>query len=128
MTTLRHIERTHAALCRSIFMTTGRLSYDRITQGMIRLCELINDYCSANDDTESLWYIGEHTGAPLADFLPGAYWHYCQWHAGQARVSYQALCALGSIFSPGMSSPEDDGPEADTINALNDIAEKDQRP
>lgn len=128
MTTLRHIERTHAALCRSLFTTTGRLSYDRITEGMIRLCELINAYCDEHDDTESLWYTGEHTGASLADFLPGAYWHYTDYHEGQSSVSYQALSMLGTIFNPGMSSPDEDGPEADTINALNQLAEKDHRP
>lgn len=82
------------------------------------LANAVHDYQGDSDD---LWYIGEYGACSLADFLVGAYWHYTEWHAGQASQSYVALCAIGQVFSPGMSGPEDENP---AYQALNEMAVK----
>lgn len=68
-----------------------------------------------NETDEFIWSsLGEHTEAPLGDLIVGAYWSLTEWHAGQYSPEYAALCALGQVFSPGMTSPpkpEDGGAE-----------------
>ena len=115
---MRKIEKLHSTLYRSIFTTTGNLSHERVTEGFIQLCAAIVDA----DDTEEKWAIGEGS-IDLASLVIGAYWHYTEWHAGQNSVSYAALCALGSIFTPGMSrGPEPDSAEEDTYNQMAELA------
>jgi len=70
-----------------------------LPQALIDLCEAIN----AEEETD--WSLGEFNEAPLSDLIPGAYWSLTEWHAGQYSATYAALCALGSIFSPGLSKP-----------------------
>ena len=80
----------------------SNMDYDRITDSIIALCDAIN----ATETDESTWYLGEFGMFTLADLIEGAYWHYCEWHGGQNSKGYLALCALGSIFSPGMTEPD----------------------
>lgn len=69
------------------------------------------DLCAAiKAEKETDWNTGESEGFSLADYITGAFWAFSQWHAGQNSQSYAALCALGSIFSPGMC----DGPEPES--------------
>ena len=87
----------------------------------IDLCEAIIELCDAiQADEETNWHLGECGACCLADFLPGAYWALAEWHAGQASDSYAALCAIGSIFSPGRCSntPEEDDSEWPAYEAV----------
>ena len=72
---------------------------------LIELCDAIK----AEDDTD--WSIGESTDASLDNLIVGAYWALSEWHGGQSSDTYAALCALGSIFSPGMTSLDEESPE-----------------
>ncbi len=76
-----------------------------------KMIELADAVKAAPDD-ESIWYIGEFSEACLDDLIVGAYWAFSEWHAGQASDSYAALCALGSIFNPGMTNAPDEDSSA----------------
>jgi hypothetical protein len=68
------------------------------------LIALVDAIKAEPDDDDSWLYYGEGGECCLSDFIPGAYWALTEWHDGQFSDSYRAMCALGSIFSPGMSS------------------------
>lgn len=113
---LRHIKLLFNAISRSLFRIDGKLSYDRITEGIISLCDELNE---AETDV-SIWYLGEFTECTLDDLIVGAFWHYAEWHSGQGSQSYAALSALGTIFSPGMTFPEPDNSAYQQLEAKAD--------
>ena len=113
----RNIERLYNCIHASLFTIMGNLDYDRITDAIILLCETLSN----TDTDESVWSIGEFCEASLGDFIVGAYWFYSDHHGGQASKEYQALSALGGIFSPGMSELEPDSPEQFVYDCLADI-------
>ncbi len=85
-----------------------------LMDSIINLCECIN-----NDPMETDWSIGECTDCTLDSLLIGFYWALTEWHGGQYSDDYAAICAIGSIFSPGMSSgPEEDSGEQVAYEAL----------
>lgn len=89
-------------------------------------CQSVIDLCSAIESTETdetVWHLGEFEEFCLSDFIAGAYWHFTEWHDGQYSLSYRALSALGDIFSPGMSTLDDDLPERFVYDELNRLAE-----
>ena len=98
----------------------------------IDLCEEIQALCSAiNAEDETNWSLGECGDCTLDSFLIGAYWSLSEWHGGQSSPEYAALCAIGSIFSPGMTSPPKTDDEAERwpyIAVNNYFAEKNSRP
>jgi hypothetical protein len=103
----RNIERLYNVAYASIFTFTGKLSYDRVTDCLIKLANEIME----TDTDESLWWgIGEFDEAGLDGLIIGAYWHYSEWHGGQSSKGYAALSALGRIYWPNMET----GPEPDT--------------
>jgi hypothetical protein len=108
------IESVFSAISDSLFTVQPRLAPSRIQHALRLLCKLINQ----EEDTETLWYLGECSHCCLADLIPGAYWYFTDYHEGQASESYATLCSLGSIFSPGMSSLDEDSPEFDVYQAL----------
>jgi len=72
----------------------------------IDLCEALQTLCRAiKDEDETNWSLGEFGECTLDSLLIGAYWALSEWHAGQSSPEYAALCSIGGIFSPGMSSP-----------------------
>ena len=82
-----------------------------LPQAIIDLCAAVDEV----DETEHMWEtIGEHSGACLGDLIVGAFWTLTAWYAGQSSPEYAALCALGRIYSPGMTS----GPEPETGEAI----------
>ena len=81
----------------------GTMGYDRITDTLIKLSNTI----MATDTDESIWHLGECDEFTLDDLIIGAYWHYTEWHGGMCTKTYAALCALGEVFNPGMTSLED---------------------
>jgi hypothetical protein len=114
-----NIKRLYALIERNIATTDATLPYDRVTDAIIKLAEVI----SSTDTDESTWYIGEcgYLGG-LDNLIVGAYWHYTEWHGGQASKSYLALCALGGIFSPGGTSLDEDDPSFETYSLLETLA------
>jgi hypothetical protein len=81
-----------------------------LPEALLSLAVAVRDH----ETDESTWSLGEFTEAPLGDLIVGAYWTLTEWHAGQASPEYAALCALGQIFSPGMTS----GPDPDSCEAI----------
>ena len=103
----RNIERLYNVAYASIFTFTGKLSYDRVTDCLIKLSNEIME----TDTGESLWWgIGESDEAGLDGLIIGAYWHFTQWHGGVSSKGYRALCELGRVYWPNMET----GPETDT--------------
>jgi hypothetical protein len=103
----RNIERLYNVAYASIFTFTGKLSYDRVTDCLVHLADMVAE-TETNEFT--LTDIGEHNEACLADLIIGAYWHYSERHGGQSSKGYAALSALGRIYWPNMET----GPEPDT--------------
>ena len=104
---LENITTLHAAIAESsIFRIDGPVI--DFPAALIALANAVHELDHTDDDKESMWFsVGEHTECPLGDLITGAYWSLSEWHGGQASDTYAALCALGQVFSPGMS----DGPE-----------------
>lgn len=96
----------------TIFNEIMNSSLFRLIEGEIDLCEKIIELCDAiKAEEETDWSLGEYSDCSLDSLIVGAHWALTEWHAGQASISYAALCATGSIFSPGMA----DGPEPDSM-------------
>lgn len=104
---LRNITRLYNVAYNTIATINGRLSYERITDCIIRLADMV-----AETETPEFFLqeTGEHNEFRLDDLLIGAYWHFTEWHSGQFSKGYQALSAIGRIFSPGCTN----GPEQGT--------------
>lgn len=82
-------------------------TYADATRAVIALADTLAE----TETDEFIWdRVGEFGDFTLGDLIIGAYWHYTEWHSGQASIEYAALSALGGIFSPGMMA----GPEPDT--------------
>jgi len=83
------------------------------------LANAIHDY---DGESEDWLYLGEGNESSLSDLIPGLYWSLTEWHGGQSSDTYAAMCALGQVFSPGMTSaPEssDDDSSWHAYDALN---------
>jgi hypothetical protein len=97
---MKTIKKLHTIVEASLFSTKGDIvSYDRTIDAIVKLCDVLE----TNID-ESVWSIGESSTASLDDLIVGAYWFFADYHNGQRSKEYAALCALGRIFKPGMSS------------------------
>jgi len=114
------IEKQFRPIVRNLLTTEVDWPY----QDMVEAIRVLAATISATQTDEDVWSIvGEHDYGSLSDLIVGAYWHFYDWHAGQHSNSYAALCALGSIFQPGMTSgPESDSGEQDVYQALDDLA------
>jgi hypothetical protein len=70
-----------------------------------RAFTLLGQALDKYDLPEGIWCsLGESTEACLGDLIVGAYWALSEWHGGQASDTYVALCSLGQVFKPGMTS------------------------
>lgn len=108
-------ERTKTMTTKAIFQTILDSSLCRIDGPTIDLCDTIIELCNAiNEEEGTNWSLGEHGEFTLDSFLIGAYWSLTEWHAGQWSEEYAALCAIGSIFSPGMTG----GPEPESSEEI----------
>jgi hypothetical protein len=85
----------------------------RIDGPDIDLCAALVELAAAIDEepeSEGGWiYLGEGDECTASDLVIGAYWALTEWYAGQNSPEYAAMCALGRIFSPGMSSGPEEG-------------------
>ena len=118
------IEKLFNIVNHNLATINGTMDYDRITEAIIKLCEVIEN----TDTNESIWSIGEYGLFTLDELLVGAYWHYTEWHGGQWSIGYRALCAIGRIFDPGMTTMESERMEGssscDAYELFNALAEK----
>ena len=121
MIELSNIRRMYGLVNRATFREGVNLEYGRLTAAITKLADMVAEYPGETDD----WlYLGEFSDCALCDYLPGAYWHYTEWHGGQWSDEYAALCAIGRVFSPGMTSgPEQDTGECMAYDELNIMAE-----
>lgn len=115
---MKNIERLFNVIDNSLFMTTGKLDYDRITDAILVLCKEISNY---EGETEFMWSIGEYGLCDLGDLIVGAYWHYTEYYNGMGSKNYAALCALGEILRPNMALVEE---ENEAYIALNNLAKE----
>lgn len=116
---ITRIEQLHKSLVDSIFTIHAPLNYTQIQTALVELAVLLD---SADTD-ESIWWIGGDGWCDLGSLITGAYWHFTlRRHTGPYSQSYLIVCALGRIFSPGMSDgPEEGSSEHDCYLALNDL-------
>ena len=121
MTTLSSIKRLYRVIDNSVFCTTGKLDYDRVTDATILLADAVHSF-PMSDDGYEIWDIGEFGLCSLSDYIVGAYWHYSEWHNGQWSKGYAALSALGRVFSPNMSTLDKDRPEYDAYALLSELS------
>lgn len=123
-TLIDHIKVLYGQIHETLFTTEELLDYQDTTQAFIELATSIKGYSGDNED----WvYLGEGLSCSLTDLITGAFWHFTNWHGGQSSSTYAALCALNSIYQPGMSSPpckEDDSSESHAMKVLHEMAEK----
>jgi len=104
---IKNINRLYNAAYNSIFTINGGLSYDRVTDCLISLAEMVQE---TETGEFTLQEIGEFNEACLADLIIGAFWHFTEWHGGQNSKGYRAYSAISCLYSPGMQP----GPEPDT--------------
>ena len=114
------IKRLYDITHHNIGTINGTMAYDRITDTLIRLADVLCD----SDTDESTWSIGEEGLFSLDDLIVGAYWHYVEWHSGQSSKGYAAISALGQVFHPGMGVPDD---ENIAYQLLNELAEAENK-
>ena len=112
---LNNIKRYFCVVDNALFTINGKLGYDRVSDAIIALANAVHEYDGDNND---MWSIGEFGECSLDNLIVGAYWHYTEWHAGQWSKGYAALCALGQVFSPGMTGPEDDNSAYMLLNEM----------
>lgn len=118
-TNMDNIEKLFNEISASIFTIEPVYSYDELPEKFIELCNMITQ----TETDECFWSMGEYSHCAIGDLIVGAYWHFVHWHGGQSSLSYAALCALGGIFEPGMSSePEEGAPEYDAYRMLDQTA------
>lgn len=115
---LRKITRLVHVLNENIHTFEGRLSYPRVTEGLIKLAECIADF---EGETENIWSIGENLEC-LDDLLTGAYWHYVHHSGGQGSQEYLAQRVIGQVVSPGMGSEADFIADSMSYSNLNNMA------
>ena len=117
---MNNIKRYFNVINKSLFRIDGTLDYDRVTDAIIGLANTLAD----TETDENVWYIGEFGACCLGDLIVGAYWHYTEWHSGQWSKGYEALSALGRVFSPGMTAgPEPESSEFSAYQALEAMAQ-----
>jgi len=112
MKKLKNIKSILDMIERNLYTTNATLDYSRITDSIIKFADLVANY---NGDSEDIWYL-ETNYSGASELIVGAYWHYTEWHGGQCSKEYLALSALGQIFDPGMSFPEDDNESYIALN------------
>lgn len=122
---MKALEQAYDAIHDAIATTKGGLEYSELSSRFVELCELLTTELEKNDQTESIWYIGEFNDFTLADLIIGAFWHYSDYYLGQNSESYQALCMLGDLYSPGNAlAPEPESGEQTAYKLLNELAER----
>ena len=98
--------------------------YIDFTENLMFLAQGIIDF---EGESENIWYIGEGLEFTLDDLIVGAYWHYAEFHNGQNSIGYEALSVLGEIFSPNMSSLDEERSEFYVYELLEQLESKNRK-
>ena len=101
----------------------------RLNGPKIDLCKelqaLVVEIQQTEDPDCGLWSIGEFLDCSLDSLIVGAYWALTDWQGGQGTPEYATLCKIGEIFSPGMSSlDEENTSECDAYQQVCDYFSK----
>lgn len=121
MSTLSSICRLLDVLEKNVTQINGTLDYNRIVRALELLGNAVHNYNGDNDD---LWYLND-CGYGVGAFIVGGYWHFTEWHSGQWSDSYRAMCALGTVYSPGCEcGPEPESCEEHIYEMLENLAEE----
>ena len=116
-TELDEITRLYNLVYAELFTINPPAGEDLIAN-ITALANAVHDY---DGESEDWLYIGDCSEAGISDLIPGLYWSLSEWHGGQSSDTYAALCTLGCVFQPGMTSaptdPEDS--EWSAYDALN---------
>lgn len=113
---IRNLHRLYNVSYNSISTINGRLSYDRVTDCLISLAEMVQE---TETGEFTLTDIGEGNEFCLADLIVGAYWHYTEYHGGQSSKGYKALSELSVIYWPNMETgPAPDSGEQNAYEML----------
>lgn len=120
---MNRIDALRKVATHNISRIDATLDYSRITDALIVLSNTIME----TETDETTWYLGECEEFALDDLIIGAYWHFTDWHAGQYSKSYAALCALGQVFNPGMTSLEDETSAKYVYDMLGELAENETK-
>ena len=111
-------------LASSLFRTNGH-NFDTIEHldfhiAVRKICSKLG---ALETDCDVWLYFGDDSEASgLPDFIAAAYWACADCHGGQESETYATMCALGTIFKPGMTSLNDD-PESSEKFAYDRICE-----
>jgi hypothetical protein len=122
MSTTTSIKRLNTLIDLAINHVHPPIDYERTLDAIIALANAVRDHDGEMEDlvwdTESGF-----SCITIDEVIVGAYWHLVEWSGGQASKSYAAQCALGSVFSPGMSAgPEPESSAQDVYLALHELA------
>jgi hypothetical protein len=96
----KEITRLYGLVYAELFTINPPAGEDLI-ENITALANAIHEY---EGEAEDWIWIGDVSEACLCDLIPGLYWSLTEWHGGQASDTYAAMCALGQVFQPGMSS------------------------
>ena len=119
--TISTVQRLLDVLERNVTQINPTLDYSRVVRALELLGQAVHNYSGDNDD---MWYLNDCSYGVEA-FIVGGYWHLTEWHGGQWSDSYRAMCSLGTVFNPGMTSgPEPESCEEDIYNLLDQLAEE----
>ena len=113
---MTRIKRLFNLIDKNLFLINPTLDYNQLTKAITLLANELH----STETNETIWSLGECGNCTLDDLIVGAFWHYTEWHSGQWSVEYAALSALGEVFSPGMTTVEE---ENDSYVALNELAQ-----
>lgn len=116
------IKTLFTAIRDSIMTSAPDYTYEQLHQ---KFCDLVGllDRREQPKMEDFIWEMGGESGPSLGDLIIGAYWHYTEWHDGQDSETYMALSAIGTIYSPGMTSGvEQDTGEEDIFDAMHLLA------
>ena len=99
--------RYHRICAKFITRRDSNLGYNRWLTAITKLAEqvLLDDDCQWDSDQFDI---------DLRSLIIGSYWYLTNYHSGQFSPEYQALSALGRVYSPGMMA----GPEPESTEEL----------
>ena len=101
---MKTLEATFNSIMESSIFRLGGLDID-LCDELTSLAHCVRDCDKGND---SWLYLGECLECTCADLITGAYWALSDWHGGQYSDTYATLCALSEVFSPNMSSIDEE--------------------
>ena len=115
---MRNIERIYNVIYNSVFTIKGSLNYSRVSYALVLLCDEISKI--PDDETEGIWYIGEHGWCSLDSLIVGAYWHF-----SESLQSLEVYESLSDIYTSNYCTGVGEGTsEEGAYNMLEQLRQK----